>query len=352
MIQKLELDKFLLIKTQFGALFDLFKNAPFFMILIKSIAEDLSTTEVVKWILHLNGSFCRLNDVTKIKRINYIDRNFIIEDNKGNIIDFSDVKSYWYRRGDYINKNDFVLTKNDRFDEYHLKHLKVEFKCLFDYFVNYVKKNIYSIGDSNLGTNLNKLLVNEVAKEIGFNIPEFIITSKKTDLWKFIQKHKRIITKAINNTFFLHNAFTTYIAYTQRITQDTIKMIPDNFLATFFQEEVPKSLEIRTFYIKNSVYSMAIFSQIDKKTEVDFRRYNHIKPNRTVPFKLPIDIEIKLVELMNKLHLESGSIDFIYGKDKKIYFLEINPIGQFGMLSYPCNYNLEKKIARHLLNHE
>jgi hypothetical protein len=32
-----------------------------------------------------------------------------------------------------------------------------------------------------------------------------------------------------------------------------------------------------------------------------------------------------------------------------IYFLEVNPAGQFGMVSTPCNYYLEEKIAEVLL---
>jgi hypothetical protein len=37
-------------------------------------------------------------------------------------------------------------------------------------------------------------------------------------------------------------------------------------------------------------------------------------------------------------------------KKGEYVFLEVNPIGQFGMVSAPCNYNLEKKIAQYLIN--
>jgi hypothetical protein len=54
---------------------------------------------------------------------------------------------------------------------------------------------------------------------------------------------------------------------------------------------------------------MAIFSQNDKKTKIDFRNYNAIKPNRTVPFKLPIRIEEKIVKFMKLVDMNWGSID-------------------------------------------
>lgn len=51
---------------------------------------------------------------------------------------------------------------------------------------------------------------------------------------------------------------------------------------------------------------------------------------------------------MNKLNYSSGSIDLVVDKDDKYIFLEVNPVGQFGMVSYPCNYGLEKIIAKAL----
>ena len=52
---------------------------------------------------------------------------------------------------------------------------------------------------------------------------------------------------------------------------------------------------------------------------------------------------------MKKLKLETGSLDFIKTTDDRLVFLEVNPVGQFGMVSSPCNYYLEKKIAEYLI---
>lgn len=40
----------------------------------------------------------------------------------------------------------------------------------------------------------------------------------------------------------------------------------------------------------------------------------------------------------------------IKGTDNKLYFLEINPTGQFGMIDFPCNYGLHKIVAKKLIN--
>ena len=55
---------------------------------------------------------------------------------------------------------------------------------------------------------------------------------------------------------------------------------------------------------------------------------------------------------MDNLKLNSGSIDLVYTKDEDYYFLEVNPVGQFAMVSEPCNYYLEKIVAQKLSENE
>ena len=95
---------------------------------------------------------------------------------------------------------------------------------------------------------------------------------------------------------------------------------------------------------------MAIWSQDNIHTEVDFRKYDTKNPNRNVPYTISLEIENKIHKLMEELGLNTGSIDFIYSSEGIIYFLEINPEGQFGMVSKPCNYYLEEKIALKIYN--
>jgi len=99
----------------------------------------------------------------------------------------------------------------------------------------------------------------------------------------------------------------------------------------------------------NTFYPMAIFSQNDEKTKVDFRNYNLQRPNRKTPYELEKSIENKLYALVKEMGLTSGSLDLIRTIDDRYVFLEVNPIGQFGMTSTPCNYFLEEKIAKNLI---
>lgn len=90
------------------------------------------------------------------------------------------------------------------------------------------------------------------------------------------------------------------------------------------------------------------FSQNNHRTSTDFRNYDSVEPNRNTPFKLPASFENKLKLLCEHIGLNFCSIDVLLDRDYQLYFLEINPVGQFGMVSMPCNYHIEKIIAEKL----
>lgn len=97
------------------------------------------------------------------------------------------------------------------------------------------------------------------------------------------------------------------------------------------------------------MYSMAIFSQLNAHSEVDWRKSQHEQNTRSVPFLLPKKYEKPIHRLMVKLGLKTGSLDFIVNKDGQLIFLEVNPVGQFGMVSELCNYSLYHKFASFII---
>lgn len=135
---------------------------------------------------------------------------------------------------------------------------------------------------------------------------------------------------------------------TFEITTTDFDALDDTFAPLLMQQYIAKAFEIRVFYFMEKFYSMAIFSQKDEKTVLDYRNYNIQKPNRVVPYILPDTIIDSLKAFIDKTQLRTGSFDLIYGTDDNYYFLEVNPNGQFGWVSDNCNYYIEKEIAHQL----
>ena len=142
-----------------------------------------------------------------------------------------------------------------------------------------------------------------------------------------------------------YNNQISAVGYTSDINEDFLSSLPKSFGPTLFQKKISKKYEIRSFFLNGKFFSMAVFSQNDPQTKTDFRNYNWKNPNRCVAFTLPNNIAIKLYKLMECLSLDTGSIDIIVDLNGDFIFLEVNPVGQFGMVSIPCNFKLEREIA-------
>jgi ATP-GRASP peptide maturase of grasp-with-spasm system len=325
------------------------------MILIHSEEFDMSTCEVMDWIRHLGYAPVRLNGEDFLAAGNEITLEL---DNSlhelralhnGRAIDFPSVQSFWFRRGAIPAKLSPVaaFTKKSLYEGIN-KHYHEE--------VDEARRNMYhSLGSLPrvLGTPVRKgfskfsnLLL---ARECGIDIPATLISCNKSEIERFQQKYGQVIIKPVTECEFFEvkedklvfSLYTNEFNMPEQFPQGVKNMVQ-------LQELLDKEVELRVFHVAGKNFAMAIFSQLDNQTRVDFRRYNMDKPNRNVPFKLPDELEIKLNLLMQKARLNTGSIDLIYTSSGRFVFLEINPVGQFGMTSKPCNYQLEKYIARYL----
>jgi ATP-GRASP peptide maturase of grasp-with-spasm system len=307
------------------------------MILIISDSHDLSTTQVIEWLNLLDKQWIRINNEDNISA-EFIgtDIIFTIEDLTFHL---SAIKSVWHRRG-FLN---FKHLKSGviEFDRF----LNTEIRDLTDY-VYYQLSKLPRI-DSIRNAYINKLIVNDMAKDFDLIVPESYIFNKREAVNQlFINSETEYITKSISGDPIVNFKDVTVFNYTSKVRIQDIEF--DSFAPSLVQNYIDKKYELRIFYFKGEFYSMAMLSQKDEQTKIDFRVYNDVKPNRRVPFNLPSSIKNKLNLLMIKLGYDTGSIDMIVTPDNEYVFLEVNPVGQFGMTSFPCNYNLEKKIAEYL----
>lgn len=313
------------------------------MVLILSIDLDPSTCDVIDWLVSMNKKFIRINLEDDISLIELSLNHFVIEVN-GQKIHSDVITAFWYRRGDFFHHIPDNLSANEKIKNCLHSFLREEYRSIF--MVLHRRLSFGKSLSSIFTASSNKINVLENAQKVGLKVPDTIVTTRKEVLLSFYQKHnKNIISKSISGILSLHTIDGIIGVYTEQIHNDVLVKLPDSFELSLFQEKIEKRLELRVFCLKGEFYAMAIFSQLDEQTSVDFRKYNKIKPNRTVPFLLEEELKCKLSKLMKALSLDTGSIDLILGTDGDIYFLEVNPVGQFGMTSIPCNYYLEERIA-------
>ncbi|HZF08027.1 MAG TPA: grasp-with-spasm system ATP-grasp peptide maturase [Thermoanaerobaculia bacterium] len=200
---------------------------------------------------------------------------------------------------------------------------------------------------------LTKLDVLTRAAQVGLDTPATLVTTKRAELSRFAAAHHgRVITKPIGEVDLFLDGERTHFLFTTALDAAAIAALPERFAPSLFQEQLVKTYELRVFYLAGACHTMAIFSQADPRTRDDFRHYNRERPNRTVPYRLAAETVTRLTRLMADLDLETGSIDLLQTADGREVFLEVNPVGQFGMVSKPCNYHLERQVAELLIAKE
>ena len=307
--------------------------------MIKIITEnsDYSSDEVIEYLISNNANFSRIDCD------NFIEYSQIISNSE--IKKEEDI--VWIRRG--AKQLNPVEILNYPFGHYLWKENDVVNK----FYEKINKRNKNYFGDFIEEDQHNKLYDLHLAKECGFKIPETLITNIKKDVVDFQNIYSRIITKSIKDiTRFRVGDFVYMSPGTFIIEDHHLEQLEDFFAVSKFQEYIEKEIEIRVFYFDNSFFAMAIFSQNDEKTKIDFRNYNFEKQNRSVPFKLPKTIIRKLKKFLKQKNINTCSIDLILTPDNESVFLEINPQGQFGWVSTNCNYHIEKIIAEKLISYE
>ena len=84
--------------------------------------------------------------------------------------------------------------------------------------------------------------------------------------------------------------------------------------------------------------TLSLCEYVDGKFAYDFKNF----------FNQPKDIQEKCLQLMKRLDLNYGAIDFVQGKEENYVFLEINPNGQWAWIEHLTGMPISKEIVRNL----
>lgn len=322
------------------------------MIIILSGDGDVSTDFVVEYLARLQHKFIRINSYDLLN-----DKLCISSKNgktelilAGQLIDIDEVGAVWYRKFGFFYKSEQYKKLTKIFNIDIANNISKEFTSVLETIVQILFDKNWLTHPSTIG--INKFDVIRQAQRLEIDTPDSYLTNSKNYLQEILPTDE-FITKSIRDPWIIRSGTKSikrpYSMFTSILDQDEIHQISAEFFPSLVQRKIDKEFELRVFYLAGIFYSMAIFSQLDSQTSIDFRRYNWQKPNRRTPYNLPFELKVKLKKLMRHYGFNCCSIDIIKGQDGKYYLLEINPTGQFGMVDFPCNYGLHMKVAQHLI---
>jgi len=321
------------------------------MILIFSSVYDLDTDEVVRALSLLGKKYLRINDVTifanettvRIEPDSGISQLII----GGHTVQIGEVTTVWIRKIGLSDSSPYFMDVSECISGQTKGYQYKEYTSFLHFLFGLFKKCYWPVGRRHMS--LNKLDILQEARDSGFLIPETLLTNRLNPLKSFFSSNSHeVITKAITNAAAITYDDFGIILPTQKITVDHLAHLPDSFIISKFQKRIKKKFDARVFVFQGDCYAMAILSQLDPQTAVDFRKYNTDKPNRCIPIKLQKEVQKKIRRFMKAVALDTGSIDFIVDHNDDYHFLEVNPFGIINMIEEKCNYNIPDRIARGL----
>lgn len=306
--------------------------------------NDVTIDYVVKELKNRNIMYYRLNTDNIPNNINidfdFENENFRILDLHKKIeLNLHDFNSVYYRRP-VINSLDYLEEVSYNEKIYLQRELFAIFEGIYKILEDkFWLNNVYRIREAE-----NKIYQLILAKNIGFNTPETVISNNFSTIEKVVEKYKyNNIIKSIKNGYIDDNKVIFTSLIDNNIIKNQISMFPN-----FIQNNIEKSCDIRCTVIGNDVFSAEILSQNEISGKIDWRRSKHILEHKK--HKLPIDIELKCIELTKKLKLNYSAIDLVLDKNGKYVFLEVNPNGQWAWIENILKFPISKKIVDILMS--
>jgi hypothetical protein len=325
------------------------------MILIITNKTDVHPNTVIKYLGDKNASVFRLNTeafLTDYKihweNINGVIDVFIENIHNRKSIKGSEITSVWERRPEKAadcniedqEMRSFCLGEATGFLQNLQHYLSDKFWLghpLFD-----------RLSDS-------KILQIKIANMIGLKTPNAIISNNYEMSLPFFNEHSYFAQKAIEASSFDYKGTDEYsVFWTKKIDSNYMLKFPrENFELTYnnIQEYIPKKFELRVTVVVDKVFTCKLETQHleDDKGKIDFRQGYDYGLKYEV-YQLPIDMEIKCIEYLKKMHLNFGCFDFLVTENDEYVFLECNSNGQWLWIEQETSLPISKAIGDSLIN--
>jgi len=190
-----------------------------------------------------------------------------------------------------------------------------------------------------------------LAHQIGFHIPETIITNQPGAIRRFYDVcGGDIIAKPLRRGYFDYGdkqtcVFTETISKDDLIDEEGLRLAP-----VIYQQCIAKECDIRVTVVGTEIYTAAIHSQSVPSAVTDWRK----SETDDLPHSrhdLPDNVSSLCLQLLNEMNLSFGAIDLVLTSGGEYYFLEVNPNGQWLWIEDRLGFPISLSIARWLVEH-
>ena len=276
----------------------------------------------------------------------------LVIEQQNRVIHLPDISGVWIKRQSVLITSEEEQTFCGFEDYCNYKIWKDEWNSIIKQIIAHLKflgVPFFDEADSILKAE-KKILQLDVARAVGFPTPSTIVSNCKSDIQNFLSRHndEGIIKLSTQPTF--NEQKNVYFIYANKVSASDFEDMDHTINSpTIVQNYINKQYEVRYTFVNGEHFVCKIESQLSEKSKIDFRRYDFANtPYSTID--APEDITRKVTLFMQKLKLNYGALDFIVDYSNNWYFLEVNPVGQYGWIEYLTGLQITSSILQFLKN--
>jgi glutathione synthase/RimK-type ligase-like ATP-grasp enzyme len=192
----------------------------------------------------------------------------------------------------------------------------------------------------------------QVAKAVGFNVPDTLITNDPKAARDFYKSHDdNIVIKALHG-HGVELGGKIYFMYTHMVTKSDLPKLATLIHApSILQERISTKSELRITVVGDKVFPAKVSFPPHQKKFDDIHRYRATELSIEVDKKLPQATLDRCRKLVKLLGLQYAAIDFVVDKDDRPIFLEVNPDGDWLWIEEKTQLPISKAIANLITRH-
>jgi glutathione synthase/RimK-type ligase-like ATP-grasp enzyme len=252
------------------------------------------------------------------------------------------VRSVWYRKPQWVTAN--TLPVKDDVKPYALSALHSQAFALMNAFPDALWISDYYA----MLCASDKPLQLRLAAQLGFLVPDTLVTSDQAAAKQFIAAHMSCIIKPLfsfrpaaedPHTHF----FTQYVSADNPPNLTNLHLFP-----VILQAAIEPVCDVRVTVVGDAVFPARIYTKgADNDPRLrDWRIANFEGKLHIEAYDhFPSNVAKRCVQLVKKLGLRYGAIDFVLDTQNRLWFLEINPNGQWAFIEVHASLPIGKAVA-------
>jgi len=249
--------------------------------------------------------------------------------------------SIWFRKPTYLEPHELPV------DEEYQTFTHIAYKESVKAFYDLLCEKFWLSDYRAIMRANNKLLQLELAYDLGFNVPQTMVTSNPKEANKFRERNGLIVAKSLSFEPIQRDNDVVAFFTTKINPEDEVDFSGLSVAPAIFQKAITNKRDLRITVVGETVHTAEVIPSSSIKDEIDWRvgilqkdkiKYEQYK-------SLPTEIAQKCVALTKTANLAFGAIDMVIDNQGNYWFLEINPNGQWAFIEDGTDLPIAKSIA-------